>query len=64
MNVNGASPTRTIGCYNCIVNASPDYDIDDIIDGNIPAASDIRKVYLTALGREKYVLYKSNNLGS
>lgn len=64
MNTSGADPTRTTGCYNCIVNASPDYDVDDIIDGKISEASEIRTAYLKALAREKYVLYKSNNLGS
>ena len=60
------------GCYNCIVNASGDYDIDSIISGEIKdlktgqilydASSlyNIRKTYLTALARERYDLYKSN----
>lgn len=68
------------GCYNCIVNATAEYDEDDIIDGTIEhyedesnvlyTASDIeeiRRLYLTALARERYDLYKSNfdlsNLG-
>ncbi len=61
------------GCYNCIVNATADYDTDDIIDGTIEHYEDenniiydsndiaeIRKSYLTALARERYDLYKSN----
>ena len=70
------------GCYNCIVNATGDYDIDDIIAGdplidfdnreenggnNEPTFSArnsgyqlLRKVYLTALARERYDLYKTN----
>lgn len=61
------------GCFNCIVNATADYDTDDIIDGTIEHYEDetniiynsndiaeIRKSYLTALARERYDLYKSN----
>lgn len=61
------------GCYNCIVNATADYNTDDIIDGTIEHYEDenniiydsnditeIRKSYLTALARERYDLYKSN----
>ena len=61
------------GCYNCIVNATGDYDINDIIDGSIEDYADesnvlydasdieeIRTIYLTALARERYDLYKSN----
>ncbi len=30
-----ASTNRTLtGCYNCIVNATAEFDVDDIIDGN------------------------------
>lgn len=60
-------------CYKCIVNATADYDTDDIIDGTIEHYEDetiiiydekdiekIRKSYLTALARERYDLYKSN----
>lgn len=64
--------TTTTGCYNCIVNAAVDYDIDDVIKGEIKNylteailynANDlqkVRKTYLTALARERYDLYKSN----
>lgn len=61
------------GCFNCIVNATADYNTDDIIDGTIEHYEDetniiynsndiaeIRKSYLTALARERYDLYKSN----
>ena len=61
------------GCYNCIVSATGDYDIDDIIDGTIEHYADptnilydendiveIRTKFLTALARERYDIYKSN----
>lgn len=62
----------TTGCYNCIVNASVDYDIDSIISGQIKdyltdkilysgsQLTAVRKAYLTGLARERYDLYKSN----
>lgn len=62
----------TTGCYNCIVNASGDYDIDAIIQGEIKDYKTgnvlysesqliaIRKAYLTGLARERNDLYKSN----
>lgn len=62
----------TTGCYNCIVNASVDYDIDDIIEGTIKdyltgniiynsgELVNVRKAYLTGLARERFDLYKSN----
>ena len=59
----------TTGCYNCIVNASGDYNIDDIISGSIKYKDkdidevklyNLRKRYLTGLARERYDLYKSN----
>ena len=67
----------TTGCYNCIVNATPDFSINEIITGKIRnkktgallydadlPGSGLRKVlqaYLTGLARERYDLYKSNN---
>ena len=69
-------------CYNCIVNSSNTYDIEDIIDGIITDpkvengdpifdASDsntkndkfrrVRSMYYSALARERYYLYKSND---
>ena len=60
------------GCYNCIVNANIDYDIDDIIKGDVKDyltgkkiyqesdLADVKKAYLTGLARERYDLYKSN----
>lgn len=62
----------TTGCYNCIVNASGDYDIDSIIAGKITNYQTnaviynkeqligVRTAYLSALARERYDLYKSN----
>lgn len=62
----------TTGCYNCIVNASVDYDVDSIISGQIndpntgsviyteSQLAAVRKAYLTGLARERYDLYKSN----
>lgn len=63
----------TTGCYNCIVNASVDYDVDSIISGQVTDVNTgnviytanqlaaIRKAYLTGLARERYDLYKSNS---
>ena len=61
------------GCYNCIVDATGDYDINDIIDGTIEHYEDetnilydendikeVRATFLKALARERYDLYKSN----
>lgn len=70
------------GCYNCIVKATPDYDVDDIISGNDlidfenreenqgsgeisfkkdnSAYKQIRQIYLRALARERYDIYKTN----
>ena len=61
-------------CYNCIVNVSLNYDINGIMEGKLKKynlktnqyevlnanISNIRKVYLTALARERYDLYRSN----
>ena len=63
---------KTTGCYNCIVNAFGDYDIDSIILGKIEDYSTgrilysgnqltaVRRAYLTGLARERQNLYKSN----
>lgn len=72
---NKSSGLRTY-CYNCIVNISETYNIDDIIKGKLtkydtktddylPISDptnfkDVRKAYLTALGRTRYDLYRSN----
>lgn len=62
-------PQEATGCYNCIVNASGDYNIDDIIKGEVEGYNTgnnkkklniLRKRYLTGLARERYDLYKSN----
>ena len=61
--------------YNCMINVSSTYDINDVISGTIKKFdpnetnnetiniknSELRKVYLTALAREKYDLYRTNN---
>ena len=61
-------------CYSCMVNADVTYDLEDIIKGKIHKIVDgekmekeedilsptLRKVYLTALAREKYDLYRTN----
>lgn len=64
---------KITGCYNCIVNATADYNVDGIIQGSIKKNDDedeelyngaqisaIRQIYLQALARERYDLYKSN----
>lgn len=59
------------GCYNCIVNATAEYDVDDIIAGNplkdystgtnaFSTYVEVRRAYLKALARERNDLYKSN----
>lgn len=61
-------------CYDCMVNLAQTYNIDDIIEGKVKIydkntdtyiesnvdISKLRKIYLTALAREKYDLYKTN----
>lgn len=61
-------------CYNCIVNVSQTYSIDDLIKGKLKQynmqkneyeeveknISNLRKIYLTALARERYDLYRTN----
>lgn len=54
-------PQPYTACYDCIVNISDNYSIDDIIDGStldVPAT--LRKTYLTALARSRYNLYTAN----
>lgn len=55
-------------CYNCIVNVSQTYELDDIIEGKLRKynlktdlyetinkdITNLRTTYLTALGRERY----------
>ena len=67
-------PQAYTRCYNCIVNVSKTYDIDGIIDGKLQKynlvtgtyetynkdISSLRKMYLTALARERYDLYRTN----
>lgn len=55
------------GCYNCIVNATGNYYIDDIISnnvkdsaGNILNIDKVRKAYLTGIARERYDLYRTS----
>ena len=68
-NISGSAHYKYLtGCYNCIVNSNADYDIDDIIKGQIKGYSKedddalkaIIQTYLTGLARERYDLYKSN----
>jgi hypothetical protein len=61
-------------CYNCIVNISQTYDIDDIIKGQLRLynvntdsydkisknINTLRTKYLQALGRERFDLYRTN----
>lgn len=62
-------------CYDCMVNVAETYNIDDVIDGTIKVYNNnldayepdsskditiLRKIYLTALARERYDLYKTN----
>ncbi len=67
-------PQYASKCYNCIVNAAKTYDINGIISNNLQKfdvktnqyqkynkdITILRKVYLTALGRERYDLYRTN----
>lgn len=48
-------------CYSCMVSIAQTYDIDELIQGTKSIKnSTLRKIYLTALAREKYDLYKTN----
>lgn len=62
-------------CYECMVSVAETYHIDDVIDGVIKVynvntdtyvedksidVTRLRKIYLTALARERYDLYKTN----
>lgn len=67
-------PQAYTKCYDCIVNVSVNYETEGIIQGRVmrynlntnsyePLNKDItslRKTYLTALGRERYDLYRTN----
>lgn len=68
-------PHANAKCYECMINVGATYNIDDIISGVIIVydkntdtykedktinISNLRKIYLTALARERYNLYKSN----
>ena len=59
------------GCYNCIVNATGNYDIDEIISGKIIdeegnvkdiSKNKARKAYLTGIARERYNLYRTSEI--
>ena len=71
-------PHANSKCYDCMVNVSQSYSIDDIINGEVKVynkntdtyekdaqksskIAKLRKIYLTALAREKYDLYKTNS---
>ena len=56
-------PKEQLGSYSSIVNES---NVDTIDDGNIykyvdTKSDSIRKAYYTALGRERYSMYRGNN---
>lgn len=68
-------PQYASKCYNCIVNIAQTYDISGIIQNKLEKynlktnqyetvrnkdISQLRKTYLTALGRERYDLYRTN----
>lgn len=74
-NISGSNNYRYLtGCYNCIVNSNSNFDIDEIIKGEVKdyltgktvynknnfELEAVRKTYLTGLARERYDLYKSN----
>ena len=68
-------PHANSKCYDCMVSVSSNYSIDDIIEGNVKVydnttntyvvdntkdITSLRKIYLTALARERYDLYRTN----
>lgn len=64
--VNGGSPYTP--CYQCLVNSSGKYDLDDDIINNtsnnisgVGGITMLRQKYFSILGREKNNLYKTNN---
>ena len=74
-NISGSANFKYLtGCYNCIVNSNSNFDIDEIIKGEIKdyltgktlynknnfELEAVRQTYLTGLARERYDLYKSN----
>lgn len=74
--LNGEPLEYYTACYHCIVNPSGEYELDEILSGKIlnkdskfgpnvgtyiSGISELRNKYLTALAREKYDLYKTNN---
>ena len=66
-NVRYFFPHKQTGCYSSIVNQSNLNDLDvDEYDGSIytymaSKGGELAKKYLTALGRERYSMYKTNN---
>lgn len=69
--LNGEPLEYYTACYHCIVSPSGEYELDEILSGTIStdsklypyrnSISTLRSKYLTALAREKYDLYKTNN---
>lgn len=67
-------PHADTKCYNCIVNVSQSYGIDDLINGKLKKynkqkneyeelnidITNLRTTYLRALARERYDLYRTN----
>lgn len=53
-------PQSHTSCYDCIVNMSDTYSIDDVVAGSTGINATLRKTYLTALARCRYNLYTIN----
>lgn len=54
-------PKKQLGAYTSIVNQSNMEDIDNVYDYVTTLPNNIASKYFTALGRERYSMYKTNN---
>ena len=54
-------PHNETGCYSSIVNQSGVNDVENIYEYMESIKGRIAEVYFTALGRERYSMYKTNN---
>lgn len=56
-------PRRELGCYSCIVNQTSVSDLSNtnIYDYMQSKEKNLAKAYFTALGRERYSMYKTNH---
>ena len=54
-------PKKQLGSYNSIVNQTDVEDVDNIYDYMVEKGGILAKSYFTALGRERYSMYKTNN---